>query len=42
MPQMGVDKNRLLKKRLASNMGREFAAIVTDFEETIRKMGSIP
>jgi coenzyme F420-reducing hydrogenase delta subunit len=37
--QIGFEKDRLLLQTLASNMGTEFAEMVSRFEETIVELG---
>ncbi len=38
-PQIGVDKERLAIRTLASNMGKEFADAVNEFEASIKELG---
>ena len=39
LARIGLEKERLLKSTLASNMSAEFSAIVNGFAETLKKMG---
>ena len=39
--QIGLEKERLLKTTLASNMGNEFSEVVNDFNDKLKEMGPL-